>query len=154
MLTRTGSALLGLLSLTLPACGVFEERFDPTYFYEYDASCPSLSEGARRTEVLRVAKALAEDFKGRLQVGTSGRDIVGAYVNLPLVAGAPPYRKDSSGQSVLSTQSDRLGATFTIVVYKVPKEEDELARSIKIRVETELATNCPKWKTETRRSIY
>ena len=148
------STLLGPLPLLLSGCALLAQTWDRTYWYEYDASCPSLSYEARRVEVLRIGNALAARFNGKLQNILVDQDTYITAVVLPLVPGAPPYRENSSGVINLSIQSDRLGRSLGIVINKVPKEEDELARNIRRQVEAELAANCSKWKTTTGHTYW
>lgn len=148
------STLLGPVTLLLSGCSLLAQTWDPTYWYEYDASCPSLSYESRRAEVLRIGNALALNFNGKLQGTFDDRENFAVSVILPLVPGAPYYRENSSGAIALSTQSDRLGRSLGIVINKVPKEEDELERNIERQVQAELAVNCPKWKTMTGHTYY
>jgi len=66
-------------------------------------------------------------------------------LDIGIIAGAPNYRPNSSGQIVFATVADN-NSELSVVIIKEPKEEDAIVRNIRAVVEEEMRSHgCPTW---------
>jgi len=133
-------ALAGIV--VLPACLSQPDEYRGAYF----AEC-RFDVGDGRSNILGVGQATASKLGLPLKVVDDSPSRTFAVIDLPLIAGASPYRQGSSGQVLFERELNPNAPTGAVVINGSLKKDMRLIASIRATVEEELKRRgCDSWK--------
>ena len=145
------SVRLTLVSLSLlGGCRSFED-----FYGSYSATCPSSTDAEIRRQLHDVGGLLGARFGRSAKVTLDRPDELVIVIDLLLIAGAPPYGPNSSGQIILSRSTFMNDNMIGIVINGKHKKGDDLTRTLRNAIEAELTSSvCSQWTFDSRTSFF
>jgi len=155
-ITRSGILLFAGVVL-LAGCQPDKPDTQPdkqdSYYGAYSAKC-EFSNGDARSNLLDAGQMTAAKLGQTLKVNIDEPDGTIAIIDLPWIAGASPYRQNSSGQVVFSDTAGSASDTrLMVAVFGSLQKDPRLVATVRAAVEEGLRRHgCSAWTFDDAKS--
>jgi len=144
------SAVSFLATALLSGCQLLSNQ----YHDEYAATCSVTTTDAAKGELRKIAKHLSEQLGVSATLTSDRPDGAVLVMDLPLIADAPAYRPNSSGQIILSLTAYSDRRDLGVVITGSLNDAHDFTRSLRALIERELSHSaCAHWSFEAGQTV-